>query len=171
MQSSLYAASNSHHYQNPWRTPEAPLTTPKFAPKNTKKTGFRTRHIASSLRTSLGYDSEESVGKEPGPRLPVAIQRSGKVSRYFWDGESLRLVGVDGGAPWFSLDFDDGVRSLARVCGLAVRDFFVPKKVSENYMNYVKWKFLHRVFSSALQVLATQVIGISYAKSRLLFLL
>lgn len=89
------------------------------------------------------------------------IQRSGKVSRYFWDGGSLQLVGVDGGATSFSFDFDDGFRRLYRICTMAVRDFFIPKKVSDNYMDYVKWKFLHRVFSSALQVLATQVINYS----------
>lgn len=121
------------------------------------------------MRSSIDYEPEERVGREPGPRIPVAIQKSGKVSRYFWDGETLRLVGVDGGAASFRFDFDDGVRSLGRVCGLAIRDFFVPKKVSENYMDYVKWKLLHRVFSSALQVLATQAmfraIGIGYSRS------
>ena len=167
MQSSLYTPSNCHHFQNPpsnchnfqnpWRIPE----TQKFScPKEPRKTCFGIRPITSSLRRSIDYEPEESVGREPGSRIPVAIQKSGKVSRYVWDGESLRLVGVDGGAASFRFDFDDGVRSLGRVCGLAIRDFFVPKKVSENYMDYVKWKLLHRVFSSALQVLATQVIHI-----------
>ncbi|MCH87072.1 UPF0420 protein-like, partial [Trifolium medium] len=36
-------------------------------------------------------------------------------------------------------------------------------------MDYVKWKLLHRVFSSALQVLATQAmftaIGVGYSSS------
>ncbi|GMY24712.1 protein root UVB sensitive 4 [Fagus crenata] len=62
----------------------------------------------------------------------------------------LQLVRVDGGASSFSFDFDDGFRKMFRLCGLAFRDFFIPKQVSGNYMDYVKWKFLHRVFSSAL---------------------
>ena len=76
-----------------------------------------------------------------------------------WDGVSLQLVGVDGGASSVSFDFDDGFRTMYRACGLAVKGFFIPKNVSEHYVLYVKWKFLHRVFSSALQVIATQVSG------------
>ena len=68
------------------------------------------------------------------------------------------MVCVDGGASSFSFNFDDGFRKMFRLCGSSVRDFFIPKQVSGNYMDYVKWKLLHRVFSSALQVLATQVI-------------
>nr|POF12623.1 protein root uvb sensitive 4 [Quercus suber] len=51
----------------------------------------------------------------------------------------------------------------------AVQDFFITKQVSGNYMDYVKWKLLHRVFSLAFQVLATQAmlraIGIGYSRS------
>ncbi|KDP31846.1 hypothetical protein JCGZ_12307 [Jatropha curcas] len=86
-----------------------------------------------------------------------------------WDGSNLTLVSVDGGVTSFSLDFEDGFRNLLRVSSLAVRNFFIPKQVPENYMDYVKWKFLHRVFSSALQVLATQAmfraIGVGYSRS------
>ncbi|XP_059661614.1 protein root UVB sensitive 4-like isoform X1 [Cornus florida] len=43
------------------------------------------------------------------------------------------------------------------------------REISGNYLEYVKWKFFHRVFSSALQVLATQAlfqaIGIGYSRS------
>ncbi|KAF5932096.1 hypothetical protein HYC85_028267 [Camellia sinensis] len=50
-----------------------------------------------------------------------------------------------------------------------LRNFFLPREVSENYLEYVKWKFLHRFFSYALQVLATQAmfqaIGIGYSRS------
>lgn len=49
------------------------------------------------------------------------------------------------------------MRKLVRVCLAAIRNFFLPREVCENYLEYVKWKLLHRVFSSALQVLATQV--------------
>lgn len=96
-------------------------------------------------------------------RLPVVITRSSEISRYVWDGTCLRLVsfggaGSDGGAVPFCLnDSSDGARRAARVLVEAVRDFFLPKQVTSNYVEYVKWKFLHRVFSSALQVIATQV--------------
>lgn len=99
------------------------------------------------------------------------IKRDGKVYRYFWGGDSsLRLVCVDNEDPPMSFHgFDDDIRRLIRVCGSGVRDFFIPKQVSENYIDYIKWKFLHRVFSSALQVLATQAmfraIGVGYARS------
>ena len=57
----------------------------------------------------------------------------------------------------FCLGLDDGFWKLIRLTSSAAKDFFLPKQVSDNYISYVKWKFLHRVFSSALQVLATQV--------------
>ena len=171
MQSSLNTASNSHQFQNPWRIQETQFKTEKLTLKN-PKICVRIRRVTGSLRTSIDYEPEERVGKEPGRaadsgRLPVVVQSSGRVSRYFWDGFSLQLVGVDGGASSFSFDSDDGFRNLCRICRLGIRDFFIPKRVGENYMEYVKWKFLHRVFSSALQVLATQVLYICvyiYAK-------
>lgn len=70
----------------------------------------------------------------------------------------MQLVSVDGGASSFRFESDDQFRKLFKICSLTVRDFFIPKQVSGNYMGYVKWKFLHRLFSSALQVLATQVM-------------
>ncbi|XP_047947745.1 protein root UVB sensitive 4 isoform X2 [Salvia hispanica] len=97
--------------------------------------------------------------------LPVVVHRSGTILRYFWDGNEMQLVSV-GGVTQFSIwNFS----SLGRVCGVAIRNFFLPREVNENYMEYVKWKFLHRVFSSALQVLATQAmfraIGMGYSRS------
>ena len=88
----------------------------------------------------------------------MVIRRSGSVFRYFWDGNRLQLACVDGGVSSFSFDFDDGFQKMFRLCSSAVQYFFIPKQVSGNYMDYVKWKLLHRVFSLALQVLATQVI-------------
>ncbi|XP_060970865.1 protein root UVB sensitive 4 [Cannabis sativa] len=156
------------HLPYPWTTIQEPqFKTQIFIPP---KTCLRIRTIATSLRTSIdyGYEPEESVSKELG-RLPVAIQSSGCVSRYLWDGDSLQLVGVDGGSSSFSFDFQDGIRNLGRGCSLAIRNLLIPKKVSQNYMEYVKWKCLHRIFSSALQVLATQAmfraIGIGYSRS------
>ncbi|KAJ0096884.1 hypothetical protein Patl1_28809 [Pistacia atlantica] len=149
------------------KLPEFIPKTPKFNPRKALTL------TTNSLRTSINYEPEEGLNKGPKPaglkKLPVVVRGSGRVSRYFWDGNGLQLVSVDGGASSFGLDFDDGFRKLLRICSLAFRDFFLPKQVSENYMNYVKWKFLHRVFSSALQVLATQAmfraIGIGYSRS------
>ncbi|KZV27509.1 protein root UVB sensitive 4 [Dorcoceras hygrometricum] len=93
----------------------------------------------------------------------------GTVSRYVWDGRELKLVSVDGMNRFCFWDYEDGVRKLGGFCGSAVRNFFLPVEVSENYLEYVKWKFLHRVFSSALQILATQAMframGIGYSRS------
>lgn len=129
------------------------------------------------MKTSFDFE-EEKINKQVEPtvptRLPVVIRQSDSVSRYIWDGNDLKLVSVDGSAP-FSLSslffdgFEGGCRRLGRVCGTGVRNFFLPRDFHDNYLKYVKWKFLHRVFSSALQVLATQAmfraIGIGYARS------
>ncbi|XP_010472341.1 PREDICTED: protein root UVB sensitive 4-like [Camelina sativa] len=137
------------------------------------------RKLAKSLRTSIDYEQDEEVSKEElvvvpsnaTRRLPITIKTSGKVSRYFIKGDSLELllcvdeedgVGDDG-------RLDDGFLKFIRLSSSAAKDFFIPKQVSENYVSYVKWKFLHRVFSSALQVLATQAmfraIGIGQSRS------
>lgn len=96
--------------------------------------------------------------------LPVVIRHSGTVSRYFWDGNELQFVtvdGIDSFSIWdFSVSFENGMRKLLRLCRAAIRNFFLPREVSDNYLEYVKWKFLHRVSSSALQVLATQVLNL-----------
>ncbi|KAL5752819.1 hypothetical protein ACOSP7_023009 [Xanthoceras sorbifolium] len=170
MQSTLNPTSTSRQFHFPWKCPKSPEFSPKtrnFAPKKTLT------FTCNSLRTSINYEPEESINEGPKPtgpvKLPVVVRGSGRVLRYFWDGNCLQLVSVDGGAFSFSFDFDDGFRKLFRICSLGVRDFFIPKQVSENYMWYVKWKLLHRVFSSALQVLATQAmfraIGIGYSRS------
>lgn len=178
MQSTFYTAPNSHHFQLPWKSPESNFTARKSIPHKPQNR-FKTLTISNSLSIPLGYESEEGIdhvppvpGPRPEPalpgRLPVVIRRSDKVCRYFWDGSRLQLVCVDGGASSFSFNFDDGFRKMFRLCGSSVRDFFIPKQVSGNYMDYVKWKLLHRVFSSALQVLATQVIKfcIAFVKKR-----
>ncbi|RID66239.1 hypothetical protein BRARA_D01399 [Brassica rapa] len=100
-----------------------------------------------SLRTSIDFQQEE-VSKEVVPgnvtrRLPIVIKTSGRASRYFLKGDSFELVCLDE-------DVDDDT-------------------APDSYISYVKWKFLHRVFSSALQVLATQAmfraIGIGQSRS------
>nr|XP_043608078.1 protein root UVB sensitive 4 isoform X2 [Erigeron canadensis] len=119
-----------------------------------------------SLKTSFQFEyEEEKMEKQVEPTLlPVVIKQSdGCVSRYFWDGNDLKLVFVDG------FDKFDDFGDVFRRCKMGVRNFLLPRKINENYLEYVKWKFLHRVFSSALQVLATQAmfraIGIGYARS------
>ncbi|GJW12349.1 protein root UVB sensitive 4 [Tanacetum coccineum] len=120
-----------------------------------------------SLKTSIQFSFEDQnikkVNEPISPiLLPVVIKQSDGVSRYFWDGNHLKLVAVDGNETCLKNGFQ-------RLFGLSFRNFFFPRKVSDSYLEYVKWKFLHRVFSSALQVLATQAmfraIGIGYARS------
>ncbi|KFK32734.1 hypothetical protein AALP_AA6G282000 [Arabis alpina] len=95
-----------------------------------------------SLRTSIDFEQEEElvVPSNPTHQLPIVVKRSAL-----------------------------GFLKLIRVSSSAAKDFFIPKQVNDNYISYVKWKFLHRVFSSALQVLATQAmfraIGIGQSRS------
>ncbi|XVF17779.1 hypothetical protein REPUB_Repub10bG0153000 [Reevesia pubescens] len=166
MQSTLYyTPSNSHHFSIPWKSPKNPTSkTPKLSSKILT--------LTNSLRTKITYELEGGVGdriESSNPvQLPVVIRRYGKVSRYVWDGNRVRLLSVDGGGSAGASIFFN-LNKVIEVSSLAVRNFFIPKQVSENYMGYVKWKFLHRVFSSALQVLATQAmfraIGIGYSRS------
>ncbi|KAK6128788.1 hypothetical protein DH2020_037424 [Rehmannia glutinosa] len=149
------------------------------------KTSLKPFALSKSLCTSFNFNHEYQEEEKLKPHhlndknpeifdLPVVIRHSGTVSRYFWDGKELKLVSTDGIDAFvslsdFSVNFGDGIRKSGRVCLAAVRNFFLPREVSGNYLEYVKWKFLHRVFSSALQVLATQAmfraIGIGYSRS------
>ncbi|OWM66312.1 protein root UVB sensitive 4 isoform X2 [Punica granatum] len=183
MQSAFYAP---RHFQPP-RQPDKAHFDSQLPFSRNLKTHLKFPTFTNSLRAPLHFEpgeEEREVRKDSSPpggpnslvRLPVVVTRSSEVSRYVWDGTCLRLVsfgGVGGGgraaAPFCLDDLGGGARRAARVCGAAVRDFFLPKQVSSNYVKYVKWKFLHRVFSSALQVLATQAmfraIGIGYSRS------
>ncbi|KAL2528453.1 Protein root UVB sensitive 4 [Forsythia ovata] len=175
MQVKVYAYSSSaSHLHSPW----TPIRKLNIRPK----TSLKPLTLSNSLKASSfnnEFQEEEKLklnlnnsSNEEKVSLPVVIRHSGTVSRYFWDGNDLKLVSVDGINAFslsdFSLDFGDGVRKLSRLCGSAVRDLFLPREVTENYLGYVKWKFLHRVFSSALQVLATQAMfrAIGIGKSR-----
>lgn len=154
MQSTLHTTSSSLQFQSPWKYTKSPQFISKTSKFSLKKT----------LTFTINSLKEPEEGLNTGPefvgptKLPVVVRGSGRVSRYFWDGNCLQLVSVDGGASSFCFNFDDGFRTLFRICSSNVKDFFIPKQVSGNYMGYVKWKLLHRVFSSALQVLATQVM-------------
>ncbi|KAL4379329.1 hypothetical protein GQ457_02G014650 [Hibiscus cannabinus] len=167
MQSTIYyIPSSSHNFQLPWKSSKNPAC-------KSSKLSSKIPTLANSLRTQIAYELQRGVNNDgiesSNPtKLPVVVRRHGKVSRYFWDGNRVRLLSVDGGGssgPSFCFSLDKVVEASS----LAVRNFFIPKQVGENYIGYVKWKFLHRVFSSALQVLATQAmfraIGIGYSRS------
>ncbi|KAL6986756.1 hypothetical protein U1Q18_045279 [Sarracenia purpurea var. burkii] len=167
MQSTLYISPNSapdFHFQ--WKPHKTQILRSSETIAIKTKISQKPLTLSNALKTSFEYEfEEEKLDKADEPttpaRLPVIIRRSGGVSRYFWDGNELKLVSVDGGAlsfPSLCLDFEDGVRKLFKICSLAVRNIFLPREVTENYLGYVRWKFLHRVFSSALQVLATQAM-------------
>ncbi|CAK8576611.1 unnamed protein product [Lathyrus sativus] len=147
-----------------WNLRMNSLTT-KHSKPSYKNLIFKRVQFFSSLRTSLDcLSSDGGVEKGLQPiRLPFVVRSPTKVTRFFWNGGGLELVVVDGGSG--SSD-EDG---LVRVFGSVLRDFFIPREVTENYMDYVKWKLVHRVFSSALQVLATQAmftaIGVGYSSS------
>ncbi|CAN1299720.1 Protein root UVB sensitive 4 [Linum perenne] len=177
MQSALFSSASSRQLCFPWKSDEFHQNPVS------QKLNFPPRCF--TLRTSINYGPEEGVDNGPSEResipklvspakLPVAVRKSGRVSRYIWDGSCLSLESVDGSggaaaAAALRFDFEDGFWTLFRVSSSAVRDVFVPKRVTNNYLQYVKWKLLHRVFSSALQVLATQAmfraIGIGFSRS------
>ncbi|XP_071915426.1 protein root UVB sensitive 4-like [Coffea arabica] len=189
MQSSLCATSiNSTHCHHSWASsPNAKISL--IEPAKTVKpiTLVKPLRVVSSLKSSFNFHKDFDFEKEDHQNhknqqeqeqptnsyhLPIVIRSSGSASRYFWDGNGLKLVSIheNSFSLWdFCLDFDDAVRRLVRICNSALRNFFLPREVSGNYLEYVKWKLLHRVFSSALQVLATQAmfraIGIGYKRS------
>ncbi|KAK1315892.1 hypothetical protein QJS10_CPA05g01554 [Acorus calamus] len=146
--------------------PYAPLQVPWMDRKPLKPQPRRRIRINPRIR----FRSKDIDGEESETPLPIAvIRRSGGVSRYVCNGGArLRLVEVDRGEA-DELGSDGGFRSFLRMSKSAVRELFVPRRVGDNYMGYVKWKLLHRVFSSALQVLATQAmfraIGIGSSQS------
>jgi len=161
MQFSLRLSTNHH---TPWNLSNSNEPTP---PTN-QNLSFRRVAPLSSLRTSLDCVSDGGVAKEVPVRLPfVVVRRPTETSRFFWVGNCLKVVTVDGGAAANAdVDFDDRV---LRVFGSVVREFFIPRGVTGNYVEYVKWKLLHRVFSSALQVLATQVSPCLVSVKRICF--
>ncbi|KAJ1429353.1 Root UVB sensitive family [Sesbania bispinosa] len=165
---SLHTTTN-HPHPTLWNLLGTHPTIKESIPTN-QKLILRRVLAFSSLRTSLDCVSDGGAEKGSQPtsaiRLPFVVKSPTKVSRFLWDGSCLQLVSVDGAAASSDVDFDD---RLFRALGSVVRDFFIPRQVKGNYMDYVKWKLLHRVFSSALQVLATQAmftaIGVGYSSS------
>lgn len=177
MKVTIHPSSKSQIYSS-WTLSYEPIKITK--PIN-PKTSVKPLAVSKSLNISFNFNHECRDEEKIKPLhllhqedpenfdLPVAVRHSGTSSRYFWDGKELQLVSLDGNngfSIWSISSFQDGMKKLGAVCGAAVRNFFLPREVSQNYLEYVKWKFLHRVFSSALQVLATQVL----ASPRLFFL-
>ncbi|XWS45337.1 hypothetical protein CRYUN_Cryun15aG0127800 [Craigia yunnanensis] len=166
MQSTLYyTPPNSHHLPLPWKSARNPTSrTPRLSSKILT--------LNNSVRNQITYELEggvnEGLESSNPAQLPLVIRRYGKVSRYFWDGNRVQLLSLDGFGG-YGASFCFNLDKVVEVSSLAVRNFFIPKQVSENYKGYVKWKFLHGVFSSALQVLASQAmfraIGIGYSRS------
>ncbi|KAF5186758.1 root UVB sensitive [Thalictrum thalictroides] len=153
MQSTLsHIPTNSFKLQFPWKSHKQQFQTTLF---NNFNLNNKTLTISSSLTTS--YEEIDS-GNRP-LRLPIVIRKDGKVSQYIWNGSHVELECIDGNgntSNWVGTD--DWLHRLYQSCGTAVQKILIPRHVHSelNYKEYVKWKFVSRVFSSALQVLATQ---------------
>nr|GMD92273.1 protein root UVB sensitive 4 [Ipomoea batatas] len=174
MQSTLHI-----HARYPWIPQKTHILTHKLSFLSNSTTSLKPFTAANSLKTPVNFGccfgEEEDFNLDypfAPSRLPVIIRQPSGISQYCWDGNELKLVSLDGKSLTlsdFCLNFEQGFQRLVCVYGSAVRNFFLPKEVSENYLEYVKWKFVHRVFSSALQVLATQAmfraIGVGYSRS------
>ncbi|MQL75033.1 hypothetical protein Taro_007398 [Colocasia esculenta] len=166
MQFSSHLQSRSYRFQIPWEGPRAPRTRLFCAhnpgPTSKSKLLFPSRNSTSSGHSGVWWGfkvGEAHGGEERKPLLlPLVIQTSGRASRYVWDGEQLRLVDFDRGLSQRSEIVGDGFSRLFQMSCSALRELFVPRHVQENYMGYLRWKFLHRIFSSSLQVLATQAM-------------
>ncbi|KAG9455065.1 hypothetical protein H6P81_007969 [Aristolochia fimbriata] len=113
------------------------------------------------LKSSYQYEIKEIneiCGDEKAQRvLPIVIHKSDRTSRYVMDGARLKLVPCEAEVSNY-IGLGDEFRHFFTISSLAVVNFFVPRQVQRNYMGYVRWKFVHRVFSSTLQVLATQAM-------------
>ena len=81
--------------------------------------------------------------------MPILVQTRGVSLQYAWDGQRLLLVKDSGTHRTESLRefLTDYVKRLRSV----VMTLFVPQRVHSNYMYYLKWKFVHRIFNSALR--------------------
>uniref|UniRef100_A0A803KW36 Protein root UVB sensitive 4 n=1 Tax=Chenopodium quinoa TaxID=63459 RepID=A0A803KW36_CHEQI len=162
--------SNLQSFQFSWN-PSLPRNFYPQSLNSNPTTPFKTFSLSSTIKTTIpNSDSQQPFIKKhqflSKIDLPVIIRKNGRNYKYFWDEGFLELVCVDDGDPLtFVQSFEVGIRNFVKI----LRDFFIPKQVTENYIEYVKWKFLHRVFSSSLQVLATQAmfraIGVGYAQS------
>lgn len=164
MQSVSHLGPRTHRRRVPWEGPRAPADRP-FGSQGSR---VEKSSLAFPLESPTASDpprlscefkvGDGNGGGEPKPLLlPVVVQRSGRSSRCAWDGTTLALVDFEREPPEGLELVDGGLARLVQTSTLAIRGLFVPRHVQENYMGYLRWKFLHRLFSSSLQVLATQV--------------
>lgn len=114
------------------------------------------------------WPKQEHKHKQNEPlHLPILVQNRGVSLRYVWEGQRLLLVKNSRRHSKQSLRkfLKDHVKWLRSV----VMTLFVPQQVQSNYIYYLKWKLVHRIFSSALQFQATQAmlqaIGIGAKRS------
>ncbi|KAL3682008.1 hypothetical protein R1sor_000030 [Riccia sorocarpa] len=95
-------------------------------------------------------------------KLPIYFHKDGQEFQYAWDGRSFfleplepldsNLAGeVSPKDPEF---YQLGARRILRT----LRRTFIPEQVRPHYISYMKWKCLHRVLSSILQVQCTQAM-------------
>ncbi|XP_020527501.1 protein root UVB sensitive 4 isoform X2 [Amborella trichopoda] len=162
--------------QKPWvHTSNHLLPKPHQLKLNQWKLRIRKPMVSLSKDPGLssGFWSESYEREEEHEfiHLPVVFHQGSRVSQYTWDGKHIKLVGFH----------EEGLNCIGSLClgrvfgnwvemmNCSARKLFVPQKVQENYMGYLKWKLLHRVFSSALKVVATQAmfraIGIGNCRS------
>ncbi|XP_008790336.2 protein root UVB sensitive 4 isoform X1 [Phoenix dactylifera] len=163
MQSASHLNSHSRLHQYPWHHRKTPRFRSSIDQSNSVRPNLslppKNPTFSKLSKLSRRFKLEEIEGCEGRSLLPlpVVVHRAGKSSRYLWDGAHLRLEGFDR-EPADGFRFGDEFQRLFQMLGEAIRHLFVPRQVQDNYMGYLKWKVLHRVSSSALQVLATQAM-------------
>eukprot|EP00249_Psilotum_nudum_P009162 c21745_g1_i1 orf=102-1685(-) len=115
---------------------------------------------------SLVNDRLQGGGVEPCcekyqmKRLPILLHKGSRRFQYAWDGQGLRVVEDLRALPSDSSVVypHDWVGLCVNRMAQMIKSVFVPDHVRPNYMAYVRWKCLHRIFSSALQVQCTQAM-------------
>lgn len=96
-----------------------------------------------------------------GKKLPVVVFEGGRRWQYVFDGERMRTVELDEEA------LQSGEGRDERLSGRVAESFikakqtllriFVPDQVRPHYIEYLKWKLVHRFLSSILHFQCTQV--------------
>ncbi|KAF3786355.1 root UVB sensitive 4 protein [Nymphaea thermarum] len=168
-------------HNSPWKSTEHLLQRkpqgPCFLYLSSKP--LRPWQKREALKIPSGYPlgrrdekQEEEGEREAEPTcLSIRIHRGDSSSRFVLDGSHLREAAVDHHA--LSFNGSDELISIfsrwAEISLSALKKLFIPLKVGPSYMNYLRWKFVHRICSSSLQVLATQAmfraIGIGSSRS------
>lgn len=119
------------------------------------------------LNSASDMQFEETEKRENGKkcvkRLPVFAHKGGRRLQYAWDGRHLQVLN-DKYCSSSDSDRSRKVRlhgwleNCVDRMGESLKAIFVPEHVSSNYNEYLRWKCLHRIFSSALQVQCTQAM-------------